>query len=72
MHNESSGIILSCRARLWWASPGLLLLVGVALVVLLVAFDSVVALAIVFLEGPLCWLVLACAGLAGGWVPRLL
>ncbi|NLX14678.1 MAG: hypothetical protein GXY44_13635, partial [Phycisphaerales bacterium] len=29
-------------------------------------------MAIVCLEGPICWLVMACAAMAGGWVPQLL
>ncbi len=72
IRDESSETATAPAARAWWASPGLLLLVGFALVVLPVAFESVVALAIAFLEGPLCWLVLAAAALAGGWVPHLL
>ncbi len=72
IRDESSETATAPAARAGRVSPVLLLLVGFALVVLSVAFESVVALAIVFLEGPLCWLVVACAALAGGWVPHLL
>jgi len=55
----------------WWRSPTVLLAVAVLLVGGAIAVESVVALAIVLLEGTVALAVLAGAALAGGWIVRL-
>jgi len=63
----------SCaRSITWWRSPGVLVTIAAALVVVMVAVESVVALAISLMECLVVWVVLAGAGLAGGWVMRWL
>ena len=56
----------------WWHSPTVLVVAGVLLVGLIVAGESVVALAIVVMEGGAAVAVLASAALAGGWIVDLL
>lgn len=53
-------------------SPGLLTLLGVVLTLGLVGLESPIALAIVLMDGVVAWAVLLAAGLAGGWIIRLL
>ncbi len=53
------------------SSPGLILMIGVALVVVIVAAESIAALAIAMLDGGAVFLVLAAASLAGGWLVHL-
>ncbi len=53
-------------------SSGLILMVGAAIVLVIVGTESITALSIAMLDGGAAVLVLASAGLAGGWLVQLL